>query len=213
MDRCGRQSPAPLFGELAEAWRLIARLLATVLGTPVPRTDLTHSAAAAFCGLPYVPVRVQWGTPYLLTEHGVYLREQYLNLGASIRSYFVRWLLLRLIAAVVDVNYAFADQLSPVCRYNTRWERWRNVESERVHVIYNGVDPSRFSPAPDGFARHERPLVVNVGLIFPLKGQRRSDRSGRIGTKERTRRRDPALRVAERPEYMPGARSASGPLI
>ena len=49
--------------------------------------------------------------------------------------------------------------------------RWRNVESERLHAIYNGVDPSRFSPAPEGSERHERPLVVNVGLIFPLKGQ------------------------------------------
>ena len=161
---------APSLGELAETWRLIYRLL-TVLAAPIPRTDLTHAAAAAYCGLPCVIAKLRWGTPYVLTEHGVYLREQYLNLSRSIRSFFVRWFLLRMMSAVADLNYAFADLLLPVCRYNTRWERWRGVEASRIRVIYNGVDPVRFSPAADMPARRDRPLVVNVGLIYPLKGQ------------------------------------------
>ena len=164
------QRAPPMIGEVAAAWRLLYRLL-TVLATPIPRTDLTHSAAAAFCGLPCVIAKLRWGTPYLLTEHGVYLREQYLNLSRSVRSLFVRWFLLRVISAVADVNYAYVDQLSPVCRYNTRWERWRGVDDDRVRVIYNGADPVRFSPASEARARSERPQVVNVGLIFPLKGQ------------------------------------------
>ncbi len=163
----GAHSPA--LGELADAWRWLGRLL-TVLATPVPRTDVTHSAAAAFCGLPCIVSKARWGTPFLLTEHGVYLREQYLNLNRSIPSMFVRWTLSRVIGAVADLNYAHADQVSPVCRYNTRWERWRGVAPERLHVIYNGVDPARFSPAGTP-AQNERPLVASVGLIFPLKGQ------------------------------------------
>ena len=162
--------PAPSLGELAEAWRLLYRLL-TVLAAPIPRTDLTHAAAAAFCGLPCVIAKLRWRTPYLLTEHGVYVREQYLNVSRSIRSSFVRWFLLRLISAIADLNYAFADQVSPVCRYNTRWERWRGVENGRIRVIYNGVDPVRFSPPSEPRPPSTRPLVVNVGLIFPLKGQ------------------------------------------
>ena len=164
------EAPPPALGELVDSWRLAGRLL-TVLATPIPRTDVTHSAAAAFCALPCVIAKLQRGTPYLLTEHGVYLREQYLNLGRSIRSFFVRWFLIRLIGAVTDLSYAYADQLSPVCKYNTRWEQWRGVESQRIRVIYNGVDPARFSPAAEGAPRHGRPLVVSVGLIFPLKGQ------------------------------------------
>jgi glycosyltransferase involved in cell wall biosynthesis len=162
--------PPPSLGECAEAWRLLGRLL-IVLATPIPRTDVTHSAAAAFCGLPCLVAKLRWGTPFLLTEHGVYLREQYLNLGRSVRSLFVRWLMLRVIGTVADLNYAYANQVSPVCRYNTRWEQWRGVPSRRIQVIYNGVDPARFSPAPDGQADDSRPLVVSVGLIFPLKGQ------------------------------------------
>ena len=36
----------------------------------------THSAAAAFCAIPCLLSRVERGTPFLLTEHGVYLRER-----------------------------------------------------------------------------------------------------------------------------------------
>lgn len=166
---CAEQ-PAPALGEMADAWRLLTRLL-TVLSKPIPRTDVTHSAAAAFCGLPCVVARRLWNTPYLLTEHGVYLREQYLNLSRSVPSYFVRWFLLRIASAVTDVNYANADQLSPVCQYNTRWERWRGAEPSRTHVIYNGVDPARFAPPETPFPPNPRPTVACIGLIFPLKGQ------------------------------------------
>ena len=135
----------------------------------LPRVDLTHSTAAAFCGIPCIIAKLKWGTPYLLTEHGVYLREQYLNLGASAKSLYVRWFLFRLVNMIVDLNYAHADQVSPVCHYNTRWESWRHVDAARIRVIHNGADPVRFSPSPR--QPNTRPTVVSVGLIFPLKGQ------------------------------------------
>jgi glycosyltransferase involved in cell wall biosynthesis len=67
------------------------------------------------------------------------------------------------------LNYALADQLSPVCHYNARWERWFGVPAGRIRVIHNGVDPGLFRPAD---TRVEGPpRVASVGLIFPLKGQ------------------------------------------
>jgi glycosyltransferase involved in cell wall biosynthesis len=140
-----------------------------VLTVRLPHVDVVHSAAAAFCGLPCVVARKMRGTPYLLTEHGIYVREQYLNLRRTIRSRFVRWFMYRLIGAVTAVNYHTADQISPVCAYNARWETWVGAAADRIRVIYNGVDPERFHPVPD--ARAASPTIVNVGLIYPLKGQ------------------------------------------
>ena len=158
---------APTIGELVEASRLIHRLL-TVLHFPVPVADVSHSAAAAFCGLPCVLAKLERGTPYLLTEHGVYLREQYLNVGRRVESAFLRWLLCRIVGLVVRVSYHFADEIAPVCAFNTRWERWLGVPDERLRVIYNGADAQRFAPV--GRAPRARPVVVSVGMIFPLKG-------------------------------------------
>jgi glycosyltransferase involved in cell wall biosynthesis len=46
------------------------------------------------------------------------------------------------------------------------------VPADKIKVIYNGVDPKRFHPAvPAEAGGHGRPTIVNVGLIFPLKGQ------------------------------------------
>ena len=154
--------------ELTEAMRLLYRFLITI-HLPVPITDITHSSAAAFCGLPCVIAKLQRGTPYLLTEHGINIREQYLNLNRSIPSLFVRQFLYRLMGAVVKLNFHFADQISPVCEYNARWERWWGVPPAKIKVIYNGADPAKFHPTPP--VPKERPLVMNMGLIFPLKGQ------------------------------------------
>jgi glycosyltransferase involved in cell wall biosynthesis len=157
----------PSIAELTEALRLLYRFF-IVLHFPVPVTDITHSAAAAFCGLPCVIAKLKRGTPYLLTEHGIYLREQYLNLNRQIPSFFARWFLYQLIGAVTAINYHFADQISPVCTFNTRWEHWWGAAPARIKVIYNGADPDRFFPVER--KANARPLVVNVGLIFPLKG-------------------------------------------
>ena len=173
--------------DVVEALQLMHRLL-LVLSVRVPVTDLTHSSAAAFCGLPCVIARRLRTTPYLLTEHGIYLREQYLNLRRVIKSPFVRWFMYRLCGAVAAVNYHLADQISPVCGYNTRWELWAGAHPDRIRVIYNGVDPERFQPASRAAAHP--PTIVNVGLVYPLKGQ-----LGLIEAAAIVRRRIPDLRV------------------
>ena len=154
--------------DVAEALQLMHRLL-LVLSARIPMTDVTHSSAAAFCGLPCVIARRRRSTPYLLTEHGIYVREQYLNLRRVIKSSFVRWFMYRLCGAVAAVNYHLADQISPVCGYNTRWETWAGAHPDRIRVIYNGVDPHRFQPGPPPASLP--PTIVNVGLVYPLKGQ------------------------------------------
>lgn len=159
---------APTLAELKQAYRLLYHLL-MVLHFPVPRADITHSSAASFCGLPCVLAKLANGTPYLLTEHGVYLREQYLNLRRQVRSFFARWFLYRVVENVVELNYYFADLVAPVCAYNSRWEKQLGVPADRIQVIFNGVDPEKFQPAKQESSA--RPRVSSVGHIYPLKGQ------------------------------------------
>jgi polysaccharide biosynthesis protein PelF len=158
----------PTLGEVKQAYRLLYHLL-MVLHFPIPTEDLTHSSAASFCGLPCVLAKLAHGTPYLLTEHGVYLREQYLNLRSQIKSDFVCQFLFRMVENIVALNYYFADQVSPVCAYNSRWEKRLGVPEERIKVIFNGVDPGKFHRCEA--ERNGRPVISNVGLIYSLKGQ------------------------------------------
>lgn len=138
-----------------------------ILNTPVPKAHVSHASAAAFCGIPCVIAKLEHNTPFLLTEHGVYLREQYLSLAKRDYSSFLNTFLIRMIHTVTSMNYAYADQVSPVCHYNTRWERKFDVQPENIEVIYNGVDQRIFKEAPG--VRNGSLTVVTVARIDPIK--------------------------------------------
>jgi polysaccharide biosynthesis protein PelF len=166
-DHAAPEAP-PAVGEIVDALRLLYHLLQPV-ALPLRRVDVAHSSAAAFCGLPCVIAKLKYGAPFLLTEHGVYVREQYLALRRSIASPFVRRFMSRLVNLVATLNYRYADLVAPVCAYNARWEEWWGVPRHRIRVIFNGADPARFTPGPE--KPPGRPVVCNIGLIYPLKGQ------------------------------------------
>lgn len=138
-----------------------------IVNTPVPKAHVSHASAAAFCGIPCVIAKLEHNTPFLLTEHGVYLREQYLSLAKRDYSSFLNTFLIRMIHTVTSMNYAYADQVSPVCHYNTRWERKFDVKPENIEVIYNGVDQRIFTEAPS--VKNGSLTVVTVARIDPIK--------------------------------------------
>ncbi|WP_186446012.1 GT4 family glycosyltransferase PelF [Paenibacillus cremeus] len=138
-----------------------------IINTPVPKVHVTHAAAAAFCGIPCVLSKLLNNTPYMLTEHGVYLREQYLSLSKRAYTPFLSTFLMRFIHSITSLNYTFADQVSPVCQYNTRWETRFGVRPKNIQVIYNGVDPNIFIEAPA--ASQPAPTVVMVARVDPIK--------------------------------------------
>jgi glycosyltransferase involved in cell wall biosynthesis len=140
----------------------------TILNTPIPKVDVTHSAAAAFCGIPCILAKFEYNAPFILTEHGVYLREQYLSLSNRGYSSFLNTFLIRFIHSVVNVNYYYADQVSPVCNYNTRWERKFGVQQDKINIIYNGVGRN-FLPEKSQVSNRTTPTVVSVARIDPIK--------------------------------------------
>jgi len=139
----------------------------TVLTSPVPRVDVSHASAAAFSALPALIAKLEHRTPMILTEHGVYLREQYLSIGNSNLTPYGKHFLLSLVSAVTRAIMLGADQVSPVAAYNFRWESRLGVPEKRLKVIYNGVDPVVFQPRP---RPADAPLtVVSVARVDPIK--------------------------------------------
>jgi glycosyltransferase involved in cell wall biosynthesis len=134
------------------------------LTVPIPVSDLSHSSAAALCALPAIVAKYRYGTPLVLTEHGIYLRERLLAL--STEPFGSKLLFSNFYRAVSELSYREADVLTPVCAYNAAWEERLGVERARIRVIHNGVDPDRIEvrPEPEG-----PPTIGFVGRIDPLK--------------------------------------------
>jgi polysaccharide biosynthesis protein PelF len=137
------------------------------LACPLPRTDIVHASTVGICTMIAVVAKLEYGTPYMLSEHGIYLRERYLAETASSNSLFLKLLSLRFARRMSHLSYALADQISPCCDYNQRWEIRNGASFDRLRTIYYGADSGQFEPG--GKPVGEPPVVVWVGRINPLK--------------------------------------------
>ena len=138
--------------------------VARTAAVTTPRVDLLHATAAGWAGIPALVHRRLYGTPLLLTEHGVYVREAYLAAARSRAGAAERFLSSRLGRGLSLAAYASADVISPVTSANAHWERKLGVPPERIRVIHNGIEPSGDLTPPPRSGK-----VVTVGRIDPLK--------------------------------------------
>ena len=154
-------------GDLVQGLRWLYSFLLPIT-LPVPRADVTHATLAGFAGLAGVIAKLERGTPLMVTDHGIYLRERYIAMSGAADSFFLKRFLLRLVHLVSRVCYVTADQVSPVCHHNTRWETRMGVADDRIRTIYNGIDTDLFRP-PETEPEGRRPTVVTAARVFPLK--------------------------------------------
>lgn len=139
------------------------------LSAPCPRTDLTHTTTAGMCGLSGIVAHWKYGTPMIVTDHGVYLRERYLAVSETEMSFFQKWMLTRLSQYVSRLCYRTAAIVAPVCDYNRRWEEQLGTDPGKIRTIHNGISTEDFVSHPKPDHVPDRPTVVAAAHIFPLK--------------------------------------------
>ena len=159
------------------------------LAVPLPRTSIVHATIAAFAALPGIVAKVRWGTPFILTEHGVAVRERYIAVASQDMSPWSGRFLIALSSLIARLAYAHADVIAPVADYNRRWEVQMGAGPEKIRTIYNGVDPGIFLPQPRPDGGVGRPTVVAAARVFPLKDVETMIRAAAV-----TRERVPGVR-------------------
>jgi glycosyltransferase involved in cell wall biosynthesis len=135
--------------EAVNTLRTIVRYM-KVLAVPIPKADLCHSAIASVAGLMGIMAKIKYGTPNILTEHGVYYRERMLDLLNQPLSFQNKIFWLNFYKALAKLNYHYADKIYPVCSFNSRWEQAFGIPSKKIEVIPNGVDCDVFKPGEAG---------------------------------------------------------------
>lgn len=93
-----------------------------VLGERIPEADVSHSVFAAFCGIPCVLAKLGSSTPFILTDHRFYLREQYPELYFLKDNSYLKNFLLRFYSSVSGLCYYYSDHIAAVNAYNTKWD-------------------------------------------------------------------------------------------
>ncbi|MFL5843073.1 MAG: GT4 family glycosyltransferase PelF [Solirubrobacteraceae bacterium] len=158
----------PSLEDAATALRWLANYLLPLV-VPVPRTDLAHTTIAGFPGIAGVVAKLEHGTPFIVTEHGVWVRERYISISTGPFTPYGKRFLMGLSRYLARVNYGVADVISPVTGFNRRWELPYGAPAERVETIANGIDPGLFMPSAKPESTRDRPVVVAAARVFPLK--------------------------------------------
>ncbi len=143
----------------------IEHLLRALSHTPV-RADLCHLAMNGVSALVGFASKWAYGTPMVLSEHGVYLRERYLSLAGEHVPQAVKVIAMRFFRRLAAAAYRSADILAPHSIYNRRWQLYGGADPARMRTMYNGVNPGDF---PIAQGEPEDPTIVFVGRIDPLK--------------------------------------------
>ena len=137
------------------------------LSQPLPQVDVVHTAMVGSCTLLAAAIKLEHGTPFLLSEHGIYLRERYLAEHSSSASLFRKLLLLGFARRMTELGYSLADVVSPCCNYNRRWELRNGARAELLETAYYGLEPRPLTTEAKLAA--SGPIVIWAGRIDPLK--------------------------------------------
>lgn len=132
----------------------------------VPDGDVAHPTANGLSSLAALAAKWANGTPCLLTEHGIYLRERYLEARNSVLPDRVKAFHLLFFRRLNDATLQTVDLISPVSDYNRRWELEMGAAPDLIRTIHNGVEPARFPPVESEPAV---PTISWVGRVDPLK--------------------------------------------
>ncbi len=136
------------------------------LSCPPPQADVCHAVSNGLSPLLAFTSKWRYQTPFVLTEHGVYLRERYLELQKSPHTAPFKSFLLRFYGLLTRSAYQMADMITPGSQYNERWEVQQGADAGRIRPVYNGINPAIF---PQATFEPTSPTISWVGRIDPLK--------------------------------------------
>jgi len=159
-----RQTDLSLANAL-EVANLLAHMLRP-LTVPAVNADIVHSSMNGLSMLVAMAAKWRHGTQVVMSEHGIYLRERYLDYLETDAPHAVKAMMLGFFRTLAGAGYLIADAIAPHSSYNRRWQLQNGADPDRMWTMYNGVEPTDF-PAAD--TEPDRPTIVFMGRISPLK--------------------------------------------
>jgi polysaccharide biosynthesis protein PelF len=154
--------------DLTSGMRWIYRFLIP-LSVEVPRVDVSHLTLSGFPVIPALILKYKYGTPMIVTEHGVFIRERLLAINSSEYSFFLKKMLIKFSESVTELVYYKADRILSVNKFNIKWEKMYGADPKKIDIIYNGIDHLIFKPLPKPTHLENIPTVVAASRIFDLK--------------------------------------------
>ncbi|WP_345627867.1 DUF3492 domain-containing protein [Rugosimonospora acidiphila] len=128
------------------------------LCVPVPEVELCHAVDGGLATLVALGAKWRRGVPYVLTEHGLYLRSPLIeDVGDRPAA---RAILLRFLRSLTRLGYAEAGAIALPTERMRRWATRQGAERELLRVVPPGVEPRDY---PHLREEPPEPVVVWLG--------------------------------------------------
>lgn len=118
-------------------------------GAGLSGADLCHAVGGGVAALPGLLARRAFGTPLLITEYGVRLREHYLagadGVPPAAAGAPVRALLASFQRRLAQEAYAQAELITPGDARARRWQERCGARREQLRTVYPGMDATPFA--------------------------------------------------------------------
>jgi glycosyltransferase involved in cell wall biosynthesis len=172
------------FIDWAWTWRAVHAPLFQTLAAEIPPARLYHPVSTGYAGLLGAIAKARTGSPLLLTEHGIYVRERMIDIA---RADWIYEEPVRLRAArrqagplkslwtdsfvtAAQVTYELANRIVSLFEANQALQHQLGADKLKTCVIPNGVSIERFAPLASQRDGRPRPLRVGfVGRVVPIK--------------------------------------------
>lgn len=161
-------NPLYPFSDYYWAWKSVYAMMLAAISVPAPKADVYQSLSTGFAGLAGLAAKVRTGSPFLLSEHGLYHKEREMEIRKAdfVRGY-QRDMWIDAYERFARLCYVGADALTSLFEENRRKQLALGANPARALVTPNGIDLDRFATIVP--QKHEGFTVGLVGRIVPIK--------------------------------------------
>ena len=177
-----RHMPHGSFLHYFWAWRALFGGLFAMLLAPLPRARVYHTVSTGYAGLLAARAAVENKRPALLTEHGIYTNERRIEIlmadwiaetldsGFSIDEdrFDLKKMWVRGFESYGRICYDSCSRIVTLYEDNQQLQRILGAKQERLEVIPNGIDWTKFSNLPRA-SDELRPTMALIGRVVPIK--------------------------------------------
>lgn len=156
----------------------------TEIAKTLPKVKALHAISTGYAGLLGAMLRLQRGTPFILTEHGIYTKERKIDLAQAtwIRDYnddvsntlhdemgYIRGLWIKFFEQIGRMAYAQAAPIVSLYEGNRLRQIADGAPAEKTKVITNGINLPRYEKVLQARKEGIPPVLGLVGRVVPIK--------------------------------------------
>lgn len=148
-----------------------------------PKARLYHAVSTGYAGILGVLLKHRHQRPFMLSEHGIYVKERKIDLYQAQwvkdnRSVFerdptqvsyLRQLWIRFFEHLGYITYQSADDITALYEANRQRQLQDGAPAERTANIPNGINIARYAPLREQRNPMVPPVLCLIGRVVPIK--------------------------------------------